>query len=72
MPIRAVLSVKAISSRLRPYTVINKAAILPKTKSVKRPINGEKITGRRTGRLVTSRIVEKGWKVKPSRVLVQM
>lgn len=60
MEIRAVLSTKAISSRLRPYTDISKAASLPNTKSVKSPMSGEKITGRRTGRLVTSRMVEKG------------
>ena len=71
MPIRAVLRAKAISSRLKPYTVIKSAAIRPKTKSVKRPMIGEKITGNKTGRLVTSRTVEKGWKVSPSKVFVQ-
>lgn len=62
MEIRAVLSTIAIISRLSPspYIVIKKEPILPKIKSVKSPINGEKITGNRTGRLVTSRIVENG------------
>jgi hypothetical protein len=39
---------------------MSKAPILPKTKSIKSPTMGVKITGNKTGRRVTSRIVEKG------------
>ena len=35
-------------------------------------MNGEKIIGKRTGRLVTSLVVAKGWKVRPRSVFVQM
>ena len=72
MAISAVLRAKEMSSRLKAWVVIKRAAILPKTKSVKRPMTGEKITGNKTGRLVTSLMVEKGWKVRPNRVLVQI
>lgn len=55
-----MLRKRAIASLLKPYTFIKNDPILPKMKNIKSPMNGEKITGNRTGRLVTSRIVENG------------
>ena len=68
----AVLSIKEIISLLNPYTFIKKDPALPNTKNKISPINGEKIIGRSTGRLVISLAVLRGWKVRPSRVFVQM
>ena len=45
---------------------------LPNTKNAISPINGEKITGKSTGRLVTCLIVVKGLNVRPRRVFVHI
>lgn len=70
--IRAVLSAKEINSRFSPYTFIKNAPILPKIKNAESPIIGEKIIGKRTGRLVTCLTVVNGFRVRPKRVFVQI
>lgn len=57
---RAVLKKREITSLFSPYTFIKNDPILPNIKNATSPINGEKIIGKRTGRLVTCLIVEKG------------
>ena len=68
----AVLKKREITSLFSPYTFIKNDPILPKIKNAARPIRGEKIIGKSTGLLVTSLVVAKGWKVRPSKVFVQM
>jgi len=63
---------REIASLFNPYMFIRNDPILPNTKNAISPINGEKITGKSTGRLVTCLIVVKGLNVRPRRVFVQM
>jgi hypothetical protein len=72
MEIRVVLRIRAIRSLFSPYMLIKNAPILPNMKNKISPINGEKIIGKRTGRLVTCFTVAKGLNVRPKSVLVQM
>lgn len=60
MAIREVLRINEINSLLSPYTFIKNDPTLPIIKNKISPINGEKITGKSTGRLATCFIVEKG------------
>lgn len=70
--IRVVLRIMAISSLFNPYTLIKNAPILPTIKNKISPMNGEKIIGKRTGRLVTCFTVANGLNVRPKSVLVQI
>ena len=67
-----MLKKRAIASLLSPYTFIRNDPILPAIKNKISPINGEKIIGKRTGRLVTCFTVAKGLNVSPKSVLVQI
>lgn len=70
--IRVVLKNKAITSRFNPYTLIRNAAILPAMNKVKSPSMGEKMVGKRTGRLTICLVVAKGCNASPKSVCAQM
>lgn len=67
-----MLKRRAIASLFSPYTLIKNDPILPKIKNAMSPMMGEKIIGKRTGRLVTSLIAAIGWKVRLNNVFVQI
>ena len=61
-----------MASLLKPYVFIRTDPTLPNINKTISPTKGEKITGKRTGRLATCLMVIKGWNIRPRRVFVKM
>lgn len=67
-----MLKNKAITSRFNPYTLIRNEAILPTMNKVKSPSMGEKMIGKRIGRLIICLVVARGCNASPKSVCAQM
>lgn len=69
---KTALRNREIASLLKPYVLMRTDPILPNINKIISPMKGEKITGKRTGRLATCLMVIKGWNMRPIRVFVKM